>query len=583
MKPGGVVNRYLPFIAIAALQLVLVVMQPSGAPTQIQGQGAIAPGAAGFPGQYVDGTAGAVAGGDPAAVSVTGGVPGAAGAAQARGVAAGPAAAGAAAALPQVDQFGRPLSGDKSKCAPGGLLQQAVTRLSPPCIPKFVGDNGGATYQGVTSTEIVGVYFLPRPNPELDALLATQGLAVSPEQNKEILELLTKFVNKRYELYGRQFKWIQHVGSCTNDPNCPQIEAKAILAKYKPFVVSWWIGGASAAPEAFAREIARNGVLQIGAPGSRTDAWYQREQTIYQLWPSGTHAVDTVAAYYCKRMQGKNATLAGDPTMRVKKRKLGIITVEVPDLVASAERLKSLVSGGVCGSAADGTTVYVLTADPAQQADHANALITRMRNDGVTTIHNATGGLACSSNCDQQNYQPENFFGSPGPYDADVVHRLLQTSKTQAANTFGLGWFGDDGPVQDQDHARAIKDVAPNYGEVPYVTLGVFHAIDLTAKLVQWAGPRLSPQQIRRAADAFPQLNGWTNASPWPGWKCCDASMFGFKFGPGRYTAISDSRHIYWDNAAVSKVDQKPGAWVCPDGCKRYEPSQFTAGEPKQA
>jgi hypothetical protein len=480
-----------------------------------------------------------------------------------------------------VDAFGRPLEGDRTKCAKDGLLQQSVTRLSPPCIPKFTGDNGAATSQGVTKDTIIGVYYLPKPNPELDALLATQGLAVSPEQNQEILDLLSKFVNKHYELYGRSFKWIQYVGQCAlSDAGCPQLEAKTILEKYHPFVVSSWIAGASAAPEAFAHEIARNGVIELGAPGARSDNWYKQEANVYQLWPSGTFAIDSVASYYCKRMWGKNATRAGDPSLQLKKRKLGIITVEVPDLVESANYLKSLVSGKLCGSSADGTTVYTISSDPAQQADQTNVLITRMKNDGVTTLHNATGGLACSSNCDQQNYFPENFFGSPGPFDADVVHRLLQTSKNQAAATFGIGWFGDDGPVQDQDHARAIHDVAPSYGEVPYVTLGVFHGLDLIAKLAQWAGPRLTPQGIRRAADTFPQLNGWLNPSPFKGWKCCDASSWQFRLGPGRWTAIGDARHIVWDNAAVSKVDQKPGAWVCPDGCKRFEPEQWKPGEP---
>src|SRR5204863_5988578 len=64
------------------------------------------------------------------------------------------AASGPAATGQRRDALGRPLEGDKGKCARGALLQETVTRHAPPCMPAFVGDNGGATYQGVTADEI---------------------------------------------------------------------------------------------------------------------------------------------------------------------------------------------------------------------------------------------------------------------------------------------------------------------------------------------------------------------------------------------------------------------------------------------
>src|SRR3982751_1105084 len=101
-----------------------------------------------------------------------------------------------------------------------------------------------------------------------------------------------------------------------------------------------------------------------------------------------------VSDYYCKRMYGKNATLAGDPTMRIKKRKLGIASNESPTYLAVAQRLKTQVSGGMCGTEADGTTLYTLSADPATAAAQQSTLITRMKNDGIPALTGIPGGVS---------------------------------------------------------------------------------------------------------------------------------------------------------------------------------------------
>ena len=43
-------------------------------------------------------------------------------------------------------------AGDTSHCK--GDRQTDVVYNAPPCVPKFAGDNGGATYQGVTDKEV---------------------------------------------------------------------------------------------------------------------------------------------------------------------------------------------------------------------------------------------------------------------------------------------------------------------------------------------------------------------------------------------------------------------------------------------
>jgi hypothetical protein len=593
MKPGSLFKRYLPFVAIALLQVVLVTMQPKGVVLQSAGPGGAGTFAQSAGGAYDDSSGAAAAGiqadGAPAAggasASVQGGVarPAGAGAAAASAQAG---AGGAASAKQPLDALGRPLAGDKSKCDPDGLVQQKITRWVVPCMPKFEGDNGGNTWQGVTRDTIVGVLWFHKPDPEVDTLLASQGFAQSPESGAELLSLLEKFLNLHYELYGRKLKLIQHVSQCDpDDASCPAIEAKAINEKYHPFFVGSDV--AAATPQSATEQFARLGVIVTGAPYGFSREWFQRMAPFaWSYQADGTYAADAVADYYCKKMVGKVAKLAGDPVLQTKKRKLAIVSSENPPSLESGQHLLKQITGGQCGSKADGHTIYTLSVDPAQAEEQQKVLVTRMKNDGITTVY--SGSYGCGPTCDQEQFYPENLMGNSGPWDVDPVARLLigiSTTPAQARNLFGLGWYPQDPTTQQHDFALALRTVAPNYGEFPYIfesTWQIFHGL---VSLIQFTGPKLTPQNVARAAETMPQANGWKIPSPWPGWKCCNAQAAMIRYGPGDFSAISDAREVYWDANAISKNDGKPGAMVCPDGdkCQRYAVGEWASGDPVSA
>src|SRR4051794_2215673 len=180
-SPRTLAVRYAPFLAIVALQLVLITMTPSSTKQTTTVAGNTTTGGAQTatdsaslePGPVSGGTGGSAAastGGtsqgatSPGAGAAGGGAAGAARSGTAAGAATGArtaAAATATAAGQQLDALGRLLGGDKAKCAPGGLLQENVTMHSPPCMPRFEGDNGGATSSGVTKDTIQIVLIYP--------------------------------------------------------------------------------------------------------------------------------------------------------------------------------------------------------------------------------------------------------------------------------------------------------------------------------------------------------------------------------------------------------------------------------------
>src|SRR5207248_896273 len=53
--------------------------------------------------------------------------------------------------------------GDTGHCAGPKQFKVALFNGVPPCVPTFVGDNGGATYQGVTKDTIKVIWFDSKP------------------------------------------------------------------------------------------------------------------------------------------------------------------------------------------------------------------------------------------------------------------------------------------------------------------------------------------------------------------------------------------------------------------------------------
>jgi hypothetical protein len=558
----SVLSRYAPFLALAALQLVLVTMSnnPSSSTalnTGTGGNGALAAGPAGSGGSLTD-TAGVAGVDGTGAVGADGStansVPGANGVAnQATAVA-----------------------NDRSKCAPGGLLQENVSFQSPPCMPKFVGDNGGATYRGVTKDKITVVVFYPKYPAATQQVLAANNLAMTPEKGAEVHEVLEKFFNKHYEFYGRQLD-IQYYSTEQPDAATMRADAKAIVQKFNPFAVLYYAQGLG--PAAFHEQLAREKVLTLGVTPVADEFFINNSPYVWTQVIQGYRFADMGSEYYCKKMYGKNATLATDPGMKLKKRKLGIVASEAPEALAVAKHFMANVTGGMCGTKNDGTTLYTYSSDPAIAEDQRPALVTRLKNDGITTIR---GAAPCTEG-DNQNYHPEVFANEV--FDDDFVGRVYAAicGPTGMSSVFGIGMFPKAAPVREKEWYKAMQDAQPGY-EGPYLSEGPFQGLALLARMIQYAGPTLTPQTVFAGTRKTPQIGGFVNPSPWPGWKCCNPYSPEYNIGvdANSYSAKNDARQIYWDNATRSDGDGVQGSWVGVDNSKRYRRGAWSKGEPKQ-
>lgn len=486
----------------------------------------------------------------------------------------------------QLDALGRPLTGDKGKCAPGGLLQENVTRLAFPCTPKFAGDNGGATWKGVSAAEVTAVFYLGKDDPASDALLGSAGVAASPEEYREMFEIYTAWFNKHYEFYGRKIKWTVFIGDCPQtspDLACQLADMKVMIEKHRPFMVIYRLQGN--APIQIVDYLARQGIISTLNPYLPRTAFRKYAPYAWQYYADLSLGSAMGADYYCKKMVGKPAKHAGDPALRTQRRKVAIPTSEDAISVEEANRFKKLITGGHCGAPAD-AIVYTYPSDPAKFANDLPTIITRMKNDGVTTVYRGVDSRF-HNEASKQRWFPEWFLNDTTGGDHDLIGRL--STPDQSNNMFGVSWEYKFTRDEDKDDHRVVREMAPNRAPPPVIFQHTFRITRHLTFLVQQAGPRLTPETFRRGAFTAPQVGGWVNERAWPGWKCCNAELPEYKhlendevsaeFGPS-YGWQRDAKEVHYSSSATSEWDGNPGAFQCADDCRRYRVGRWPAGEP---
>ncbi|HUI47421.1 MAG TPA: hypothetical protein VL119_01915, partial [Acidimicrobiia bacterium] len=83
----------------------------------------------------------------------------------------------------------------------------------PPCVEEFTGDNGGATSPGVTGTTIKIGYYIPKPDPTLDGVLAQAGAYDPPSETAQAYKDYSAIYGGTFELYGRKVQLVRIDGS----------------------------------------------------------------------------------------------------------------------------------------------------------------------------------------------------------------------------------------------------------------------------------------------------------------------------------------------------------------------------------
>jgi hypothetical protein len=572
---SALARRYAPLAAVLAVQLAIIAIVPSKPSTPAgYDEYAGADNGSGAPvydpktGKYIDPETGKVVGSGGGKGGFSGsGSASASGGGSASGSGGPTSATGGGSA--QLPPGATPTNGppDMSHCK--GAKQHDITYYAPPCVPKWGGgDNGGATYTGVTDKEIKVIVYNSKADPAVDQLLKGVDLSSSNAEEEAFRAAAEKFINAHYEFYGRTLKLETYNGTCDLLPPLPECfrnEMKEIVDKTHPFFVIWNTPLASAAFD----ELSKRGVPNAGGHHFSDTFSTQRRPFHYDWRMSGTRVARYLAEYWCSRMAGGKAKYGADSPedrpeeggpMTLRTRKLGVITPIDPANTVVLNEFKGMVRN--CGGGVRAVYQYAQDIDRAQEQRKAG--ISKMKAAGVSTLMCICDGIApyfMVVTEDEDRYWPENIVPGTGGMDFDAVGRLYNGSTTWG-RALGISTLPVLEAYANNDAAR-VWHAAGNSGNPPYnLAINDWAYYEMVANMIQMAGPDLNPGTLERGAFSlrYPSNNPLHDAR---------------SFAPGDYTEVDDIKEVYWSRTAASNLDGKPGTYLSQNNGRRYGPGQM--------
>ena len=559
-------RRYAPFAVLVSAILVLVIVAPSRPAASESSPFSVYTGPGG-----VSSTPAPVSGATPGASATPGGAAGSgaatpgigpAGSTTLRpgGAGSGPGASGGAAEQ----------AGDITHCVNGRQFGQLVT--APPCTPKFAGDNGGATWQGVTKDTIEFVYYREKDNPAVKAIEETAGLYSDPNDQKQFLPAAQDFINQHFELYGRKLHIDFFQGNCSPSPPTPQCDrndADFIVSQYHPFMVLY--DNNSNLPEFF-DQLSHDHTMSFGG-WHFADTFDQQERPWHwDIYMGGLYQAELTGEWWCKRMAGHLARYAGDTALQSQVRKTAVITPDYPVNRESADHLAAVINQCAPGTA----EVVAYSSDTTTAAAQARSDVAKEQKDGVTSLLWFSDPIAPTYGTTAEvasNYYPEEVLVGSGLLDYDVLAQLYDQREWKDA--IGLSDIQNQ-PEFSKTDAAIVWHTEGRSGD-PYSSSNLpWGYLSAIAYVLNQTGPNLNPGTFEQAAFRGPYLNYWAQNH--------DPGHPYVTYGPdpstyGAYTGIHDAREVWWDPNKISPLNGKAGAYVAINGGERYMRGAFPSSE----
>ena len=556
-------RRYAPFALLVATQMVLVLVAPShGASSNnalggtFQGQNNSASGSAAPGGAVVNGGTG---------VGGVNGVPGAAGGTSGT---SGTGVTGGATGSP-----GGTVGGGLQGGASGSFTNEkfCVTGLADhlPCMAKWAGgDNGGATSMGVTAKTVTMVMYRAKDNAAVDAILEGTGTYTPPNVEQQMLTVVTDWINKHFQLYGRKIVFDYVQGTCDIAPpvdSCFRTDADNLVSTYHPFGVMY---DSDTNEPAFFDELARKGVVSWGG-WAFTDKFNDSLRPYhYDLFMGGDTQAEIAGRWYCQRLANQNAKYAGDATLQAVKRKVAVVHADTATVNPSAALLESIIKGCDKNGAIDAP----YSSDTSTATQQAATDTAKYKGEGVTSlvwfsdvIAPAYGTKAEAS----QNWHPEEIIAGEGLLDYDA---LAQTyDQTEWAHAFGPSDLGQSTTIDETDAGHIWKEEGQSGSANQNSNLLTSYALSMVGG-VMTAGPKLTPLTYEYGVLTQPGYNSYQQ------WH--DPRLPYVKYGKGDYTGISDIREVYYSPTTTSPNNGRPGGYIQLNGGRRYQIDQIPRGDP---
>jgi hypothetical protein len=438
----------------------------------------------------------------------------------------------------------------------GNPPRQIEDYQSPPCVAYWKGDNGGATWKGVTGTTITVAY----PS-------AVFGV---PPQVTDIIA----FVNSRFEMYGRQIKLASYspanVYSSLN-PTTMHSAAVQVDQELHAFASFGFAAYQALGQDSYYYdELARRQILSVTADDTFRTEKDNFDNPAFEGYEwSFQPGLDELerhnVQFICKSLAGKPPGYAGTPitpgagSLQVPTvRKFGIAQQVQYSSALDISALKQGLKG--CG-----VDVVVKQFEPTESDQQQQSLDASFASDGVTSVICVCHGWALSGlqkNASTVQYQPEWLpIGNAASVD-DGNLNPGNSPYTQDNHTISIYGPNKMLPVTQEPYFWAVKAMNPSgedagsqvgatNGDLDWIKF--YESALLLASGIQMAGPRLTPATFRQGLMAAQFPNPHAGEAPY-----YQATV---GFGPGDHTMISDIAVGYYDRSVQSSETGKPGTF----------------------
>ncbi|HTL85708.1 MAG TPA: hypothetical protein VL856_11025 [Acidimicrobiia bacterium] len=372
----------------------------------------------------------------------------------------------------------------------------------PPCVPKFSGDNGGATAPGVTGDTIKIGYYIAKPDPLFDVALKQAGAYDPPEKTEQAAKDAAEIYGHVYETYGRKIVPVKIQGTgASNDPVAARADADSAAAK-GVFAV---VGGPAQAKQ-FSEELAKKKVVCVGTCLVAQPEKFILDNAPYirGVGPTPDQTSTMVSELIQKQLIGKNAQYGG-ADVNGKPRTFTMLTYNTADgqFTSSWDDLEAKLKG--IGAKIVGRVDYQL--DFTKLQEDARTIAAKLKAANATTIV-FTGDpifpASLTKEMTKGNYFPEWVMSGTVFADTNVFARTFD--QEQWKHAFGLQLTPVKIPKPQQDAYTLHqwwfgKDTQP-------ATENNFAVVDADWRLlmngIQLAGANLTPQSWTNGLDAVP-------------------------------------------------------------------------------
>lgn len=462
------------------------------------------------------------------------------------------------------------------------------SRFAPPCTQKFVGPNGGNTWQGVTDKEIKVVWFEGEGNAAVDAFLAAAGASDSDEEVRQQVLEWGKLYEAHFNMWGRKIKWIfrQATGGANDDAEALS-DARAIANEDKAFAV---IGSSN---NTMVNELVARKVMCFCTVSLPIETYIKWSPYVWTTLMASTQGY-IHRAEYTARIAGKKTQWAQDDidgplgqNFANETRRFGFIYYETQDYaykIGADFFVKYLKEKYGIVIPKDAVSEYNGYPDITKTQEQSPGLIQRMKNayggKGATTLICACDPFApafFTKDAQSAIYGPEWMITGSALTDTSFFARTY--NQDQWSHAFGISYLTARLPEEKGGSYRLYNW---HYNKEPTARAGygVINApIAIMYSGYHMTGPVLTPDTFRLGMYSLP-LQG-------KGGITTIASSFGDKgLWPWAEDPVyaDDATEIWWDRNAEGEDEiglDGRGLYRYVDGGKRFLPGEWPTTNPK--